>query len=150
MPNIPHILPKPQKPLARGPERDNIGNSWDVLISISFPDQYSWLSIHTHTEHKQNVLSRIRLWPWSTSLVCLFVSLSHTMSCLLQKMNSSGLNQTLCLISVQLFMIGELFYWGPGADLEIYSWGGKRVAGDVEWWHLVAEVYTINIYLESP
>ena len=30
-----------------------------------------------------------------------------------------------------------------GADLEKYSWGGKRVAGDCEGWHPVAEVYTV-------
>ena len=48
-----------------------------------------------------------------------------------------------------------------GADLEKYSWGGKRGTGDFEGWHTLAEVYTlqyadlikaisINIYLESP
>ena len=44
----------------------------------------------------------------------------------------------------------------PGADLDKYSWGGKRVAGDFEGWHPLAEVYadliavkSINVNLES-
>ena len=34
---------------------------------------------------------------------------------------------------------------GPqsGADLEKYSWGGKRGTGDFEGWHPLAEVYTV-------
>ena len=34
---------------------------------------------------------------------------------------------------------------GPqsGADLEKYSWGGKRGTGDFEGWHTLAEVYTV-------
>ena len=30
-----------------------------------------------------------------------------------------------------------------GADLEKYSWGGKRGTGDFEGWHPMAEVYTV-------
>ena len=35
-----------------------------------------------------------------------------------------------------------------GADLDTYSWGGKRVAGDFEGWHPLAEVYAdlITVY----
>ena len=43
-----------------------------------------------------------------------------------------------------------------GADLDKYPWGGKRVAGDFEGWHPLAEVYadliavrSINVNLES-
>ena len=43
-----------------------------------------------------------------------------------------------------------------GVDLDKYSWGGKRVAGDFEGWHPLAEVYadlmaviSINFNLES-
>ena len=36
-----------------------------------------------------------------------------------------------------------LFQSLTGADLKKYSWGGKRVAGDFEGWHPVAEVYTV-------
>jgi len=32
-----------------------------------------------------------------------------------------------------------------GADLEKYSWGGKRVAGDFEGWHPVANVCEIKM-----
>ena len=43
-----------------------------------------------------------------------------------------------------------------GADLEKYSWGGKRVAGEFQGWHPLAEVYadliavlSIHVNLES-
>jgi hypothetical protein len=32
-----------------------------------------------------------------------------------------------------------------GADLEKYSWGGKRGTGDFEGWHPLAEVYSMPI-----
>ena len=43
---------------------------------------------------------------------------------------------TLASIATTLANSTSVVYAHAGADLEKYSWGGKRVAGDFEGWHL--------------
>ena len=41
--------------------------------------------------------------------------------------------------------LNHIPFYFSGVDLEKYSWGGKRVAGDCEGWHPVAEVCEIKM-----